>query len=115
ARDAQARALDPGADDPDHHGEDDANDRQLDGHPEAAREAAAIERVVEDRQIDAGGFVQPPEPVPDELHRPLPRRLSPANDAAARRRAKIVRAAPGDPPQSTCCTSRAFPARTSSA
>ena len=54
------------------HAKHDADDRQLDRHPEAAREAAAIERVVEDREIDAGGVVQPPEPVPDELHRPSP-------------------------------------------
>src|SRR5581483_11902052 len=45
--------------------------RQLDRHQEAVREAAPVEGVVEDREIDAGGLVQPPEPVPDGLHRML--------------------------------------------
>ena len=71
-------------------------DRELDRHPEAAREAAAIERVVEDREIDAGGVVQPPEPVPDELHRPLPDRR-----AAGRRADDGRHAAPGDPLRGT--------------
>src|SRR4029077_14211016 len=68
ARDAQARALYPRACHANHDARHDADDRKLDRHQEAAGEAAAVELIVEDREIDSGAFIQPSEPIPDRLH-----------------------------------------------
>src|SRR6185437_6634300 len=87
AHEAQARALQPCAADADQHAQDNADRGELERRQESADEARAIERIVEDREIDSGRIAEPPEPVPETLHRPSPS----AGEAIARGAPAVAR------------------------
>jgi hypothetical protein len=68
AREIQAGALQPCADDADQDRQHNAREGEFQRGKEAADEPLAVERVVENRQVDAGRIVEPAEPVEEFLH-----------------------------------------------
>ena len=65
---AQAAALQPGADDADEDAEHDAHDRELHRRPHAANEARTLEAVVEMNEVDAVGVMQAAQAFPEGVH-----------------------------------------------
>ena len=67
---AQARPLDPGADDADDDAQHQAKAHQPDRRQKSIKVTRAIERVIEDRELDSGRLMQQTEPIPKWLKAP---------------------------------------------
>src|SRR5262249_1354217 len=100
----EPRALDPGADHADDNARNETHRHQANGGEEAVEETRAVERVVEDGELDAGGLVENPEPVPEgrEVDHARTRRVIPGRRAAASPESINARAGIG----TVCATSR---------
>src|SRR5262249_40600104 len=61
------RALDPRTDDPDGDARDEANRHQAERGEKATEKTRAVERVIKDGEIDSGGLMERPEPLPQRM------------------------------------------------
>src|SRR5262249_29416151 len=63
----KARPLDPRPDDPDGDARNEAHRHQAERSEKAIEKTRAVERVIENREIDSGGLMDRPEPLPQRI------------------------------------------------